>query len=203
MISSITSAKRKLNLPFFGLTRLPSTFKYSVGSGTLRSPGPIHSPMMPGPMMSEMNSISFAVPDEHHRTGTASPIDFLHEMTLSRRELDFVLRNSRRPQQPHDVGFSRFTDSGENLRCALSEVSGRRRHFPFLAKRAGKHFDLRADAAAIVVEPLKSQPQGTPPVAAVIAKQHGRTAVLCHEEIAVAIAVRIRSNQGAGPHQLK
>jgi hypothetical protein len=87
---------------------------------------------------------------------------------LVRGEFDFVLQHSRGPQQPHDVGL-RFAAQAD-------EQVVRRLHFEFLVHRAGKNFDLGADGAPVVRQPLQRKLQPVVPVSAVVPQQHRPTA---------------------------
>ena len=79
---------------------------------------------------------------------------------------------------------------------ALSEVAGAG-DLALLPQRAGKHFDLGADTALVVSQTLQSDADGIVLVAAVIAKQNGRSPGLGDQDVVVAIAVVIGNGQRA------
>src|SRR5215831_11146854 len=47
--------------------------------------------------------ILLTVPDPYDRTRTTAPVDLPNDVAASRRELNFILHDAGRPEQPHDV----------------------------------------------------------------------------------------------------
>ena len=135
--------------------------------------------------------VALAVPGEEHRAGAAATIDLRDRVPRVRFQLHFVLDDAGRPQQAHDIGLRRLADAGKDLRRALCRVAGRRDGLELLPHRAGLHFDLRADAAPVVVQAEQRDADGVVGVAAVVAEDDRRLPGDRQQQVAVVVAIGI------------
>jgi hypothetical protein len=168
------SVKWNESRPSFTRTLLPSTLTNSSVSGVSYSPGATQWPM------------------------TAGPIVLLDLVQRVRRELYFVLDDAGWPEQADDIDLGRLSDAGQDLACARSEEARRRNRLELLPDRAGLHFDLRADAGAVVVESGQRQPNRVTGVAAVVSQADGRRDGIGDDEVGVVVAIGSPANTSRG-----
>src|SRR5262245_24828708 len=118
-------------------------------------------------------------------------------MARARGELYLVLHDAGRPEQSDDVGLGGLADAREDLRGALAKVAGRRHGLELLPCRAGLDLDLRADAAAVVVQPCERDTDGMVRVAAIVADHDRRPGRLRGDQIGVVVLIEIARQERA------
>ena len=112
-------------------------------------------------------------------------------------DFDFILQHPRRPQHANDIGLLSLPEANGQVRRILSQIAGRSVDFKLLPNAIGKNFDLRADGALVIVQPLERQPQRVVLVAAFVAEQYGRPVILRDQKIDRAVVVVIAGDNGA------
>src|SRR5690349_8286805 len=79
----------------------------------------------------------------------------------------------------------------------LVEIAGGSVNLPLLPVGSGKHLNLGADRALVVVESFQRESQPVVLIAAFIAQQDSGTVVLGNEQVGSAITVVVAGNQRA------
>ena len=141
--------------------------------------------------------VPLAVPREEHRARAAAAIDLRDGVARVRLQLHFILHDAGRPQQAHDVGLCGFADAGEDFGGALTEEAGGADGLELLPHRARLHLDLRADAAAVVVQTEQRDAHGVVGVAAVIAQADDRPRAARDQQVRVVVAIEIGRDETA------
>ena len=98
----------------------PSHLQVFVRIGHVSLPG--RNPMAHHPRPNHVRDefILAPIPCKQNRARTSAPIQFRNAVHLFCRQVYFVLRHARRPQQPNDFRVALRSETGKNRRSALS-----------------------------------------------------------------------------------
>ena len=118
-------------------------------------------------------------------------------MIFLRGKIDFILRHSGWPQQPHHLRVRFGAQSRQNRRGILPQITGRASHFPFLIQRARVEFDLGSNTTLVVVQRLQVNAHPTALIPAFVTQHQRRAPQLRHDQIGVAISIDVRKGNRA------
>ena len=138
-----------------------------------------------------------AIPGKQNRARATSPVELRDAVHLFRGQVNFILRNTRRPQQTNNFSITLRAQPGKNRRGVLPQIARRPRYFPFLIQRARVELDLRSDSVLVVIQRLQVNAHPVVLVAAFIAQNKGRATELRYRQVCVAISVDIRNRNCA------
>ncbi len=143
-----------------------------------------------------------AIPRKQNGARAPAPIEFADAVHFLCRQIYFVLRHARRPQQPNDFGVTLRAQPGKNRGGVLPQIARRTGHLPFLIQRSRVEFDFRSDSALVVVQRLEVDAHPIVLITTLIAQNERRAAKLCHDQIRVAISIDICNRNRARLIQL-
>src|SRR5262249_54598854 len=122
--------------------------------------------------------ILFSVPRKQNRTRAPSPVEFRNHRGFLRRKFHFILRHSRRPQQPYHIRLFLTPQSHMQQRRVLPQISRCPCYFPLLHHRPRVHFHFCPNRALVVVQRLEIQRQPVVRRRSFTLQQHRRAALL-------------------------
>ena len=115
--------------------------------------------------------IFFSVPGKQRGAGTSPAVEFGDVERGLRAHLGFILGNTGRPQDPHQVGVLGGSQAGKKLLRSLAEVAGGSGNLKLLPDSVGKDFHLGADGRFVVGNAFHRDQQRVIAIAAYIAQQ--------------------------------
>src|SRR5487761_147772 len=143
-----------------------------------------------------------ALPRKQNGTRTAGAVELSNRLARIRGEANLILQHSSGPKQTQDINLRDPIEANGNIRVTLSEVSGGRWYFEFLANRSSKDINLSANRAFVVIESIEMNPEPVIAIASHVAQEHRGSAVLRNQQILCSITKKIRSDERARTHEM-
>src|SRR5580765_6847821 len=84
--------------------------------------------------------VLFAIPGEQDRTRAAAPVKLCHLQNSLGNRIDFVLRDTRRPEHADDIRLYVLAKTNQKPDRPLTKKAISPANFPFLPQSASKHF---------------------------------------------------------------